>query len=147
MGQIPLHTCDRVRELVSLSLDGELSELDGARVHSHLAVCSGCRTYAAAAAEASRLLRETPLQELNVPIMLPGRRLAIARRLQVAAAAAALVVTIGLSAAVSTVSSPSRSNTRSTANAAKLRFPEQELRMLQRASQVRANRITHRIQL
>jgi predicted anti-sigma-YlaC factor YlaD len=147
MGQIPLHTCDQVRELVSLSLDGELSELDGARMQSHLAVCSGCRTYAAGATEASRLLRETPLEELNVPIMLPGRRLAIARRLQVAAAAAALVVTVGLSAAVSTVSSPSRSQGRSTANAAKLRFPEQELRMLQRASQVRANRVTHRIQL
>ena len=134
MGQIPLNTCDRVRELVSASLDGELSELDGARVQSHLTGCVGCRTYATTAEEAARLLRQAPLEELRVPIVLPGRRLALSRKLQVASAAAALVVTVGLSAAVATISSSSRSHVRSSAPAAKLRFPDQELRMLQRVS-------------
>jgi predicted anti-sigma-YlaC factor YlaD len=147
MGQMTLHTCDRVRELVSASLDGELTELEGARVQAHLASCTGCRTYAAGAAEASRLLRETPLEELGLPIVLPGRRLAVARKLQVAAAAAAFVVTVGLSAAVATISSSPRSNTRSSASASKLRFPEQELRMLERASEARSNRVVHRIAL
>src|SRR4051794_33037863 len=130
MGQISLHSCERVRELVSASIDGELTELEGARVEAHLAACTGCRTYAAGAAEASRLLRSTPLEDLNIPIALPSRRLAVARRLQVAAAAAALVATVGLSAAVATISSSPSSDAPSGPKAAKLRFPEQELRML-----------------
>src|SRR5213593_3952708 len=143
MGQISLQTCDRVRELVSASLDGELSELEELRLQAHLAVCGGCRTYAAGAREAARLLRDAPLEQLNVPILLPGRRLAVARKLQVAAAAAALVATVGLSAAVGTLTSPSRHQARSSAGTqpAKLRFPEQELRMLERASQARSNRV------
>ena len=147
MGQISLNACDQVRELLSASLDGELSELNEARVQSHLAACSGCRTYVAAAAEASRLLRQTPLEDLSVPIVLPGRRLAVARKLQVAAAAAALAVTVGLSAAVATMSSSPRSHARANAKAAKLRFPEQELRMLEQASEARSNRVVHRIAL
>jgi len=147
MGQIPLHICDQVRELVSASLDGELSELNAARVQSHLTACVGCRTYAAGAAEASRLLRESPLEEMSVPIVLPSRRLAVARKLQVAAAAAALAVTVGLSAAVATISSSPRSHARANAKASKLRFPEQELRMLQQASEARSNRVVHRIAL
>jgi anti-sigma factor RsiW len=143
MGQISLQTCDRVRELVSASLDGELSELEDVRLQAHLAVCGGCRTYAAGATEAARLLRDAPLEQLNVPILLPGRRLAVARKLQVAAAAAALVATVGLSAAVGTLTSPSRHHARSSVQAAKLRFPEQELRMLERASQARSNRVNH----
>jgi predicted anti-sigma-YlaC factor YlaD len=146
MGQIPLQMCDQVRELVSASLDGELSELNAARVESHVAVCAGCRTYAAGAAEAARMLRQAPLEEMTVPIVLPSRRLAVARKLQVAAAAAALAVTVGLSAAVATISSSPRSHVRA-AKAAKLRFPEQELRMLEQASEARSNRVVHRIAL
>jgi anti-sigma factor RsiW len=143
MGQISLQTCDRVRELVSASLDGELSELEDVRLHGHLAACAGCRTYAAGATEAARLVRETPLEQLNVPILLPGRRLAVARKLQAAAAAAALVATVGLSAAVGTLTSSSPHRAQSSVQAAKLRFPEQELRMLERASQARSNLVIH----
>jgi predicted anti-sigma-YlaC factor YlaD len=144
MGQLRLDPCDSSRELVSASLDGELAEFDAVRLDAHLAVCSACRTYAAGAAEAARLLREAPLEHLTIPILLPSRRLAVARKLQVAAAAAALAVTVGLSAAVSTISSRvASSHPHRTAAAAKLRFPEQELRMLQRASQARANRNNH----
>jgi anti-sigma factor RsiW len=143
MGQTPHHSCDRVHELVSASLDGELSELESVRFQAHLAACSGCRTYAAGAREAARLLRDTPLEQLEVPIVLPGRRLAVAHRLQLAAAAAALVATVGLSVAIGTLSSSSRPHVRSSAQAAKLRFPEQELRMLERASQARSTRANH----
>jgi hypothetical protein len=147
MGQISLHMCDQTRELLSASLDGELSELNEARVQSHLDACSGCRAYAAGAAEASRLLRQTPLEELTIPIVLPSRRLAVARKLQVAAAAAALAVTVGLSAAVTTMSSSPRSHARAHAKVSKLRFPEQELRMLEQASEARSNRVVRRIAL
>jgi anti-sigma factor RsiW len=143
MGQLPLNQCDSSRELVSASLDGELPELNALRLDAHLAVCEGCRTYAAGAMEAARLLRETPLEQLSIPIVVPGRRLAVARKLQVGAAAAALVMTVGLSAVLSTSSSPSRVHARSSASGAKLRFPEQELRMLQRASVARSNRAFH----
>ncbi len=145
MGQISLQTCDRVHELVSAWLDGELSELEGVRLQAHLAVCAGCRTYAAGATEASRLLRDTPLEQLNVPIVLPGRRPAVARKMQAVAAAAVVVATVGLSAALGTLSlsSSSRAPARSSAQPAKLRFPEQELRMLERASQARSNLVIH----
>ncbi len=144
MGQISLHTtCEPMRELFSASLDGELSELDGARLQAHLAACSGCRAYAAGAEETARLLRGTPLEALSVPIVLPARRLAVARKLQVAAAAAALLVTVGLSVAVATISSSPPARAHSSARAANLRFPEQELRMLQRASQARSNLANH----
>lgn len=147
MGQISLHMCDQVRELVSASLDGELSELEAARVAAHVASCASCAAYASSSGRASQLLRETPLEQLTVPIVLPGHRLAVARKLQVAAAAAALVATVGLSAVVGSMSSSSRSFTPSSAKASKLRFPEQELRMLEQASEVRANRVTHRLAL
>jgi predicted anti-sigma-YlaC factor YlaD len=135
MGQISLHTCDRVRELYSASLDGELSELDDMRLHAHLAACPSCSAYAATAEAASRLVRETPLEQPSFPIVIPGRRLAVARKLQVAAAAAAVAVTVGLSVAVGTISGPSaqRSSQRA-AQSANLSFPDQELRMLERAS-------------
>lgn len=143
MGQISHHTCESVRELYSAALDGELSELEAVRVQAHLAACGGCRTYAAGAQEAARLLRQTPLEELSLPIVLPSRRWAVARKLQVAAAAAALVATVGLSAAVGTLSSGPQARAHSSARGANLRFPEQELRMLQRASQVRSNLANH----
>jgi predicted anti-sigma-YlaC factor YlaD len=143
MGQIPLQNCDPVRELISASLDGELSELDGVRLSAHLAGCAGCRTYAAGATESARLLRGTPLEQLNVPIQLPGRRLAVARKLQVAAAAAAVVATAGLSAAVGTLTSSSPHRPQSSVQATKLRFPEQELRMLEQASRARSNLVIH----
>ena len=136
MGQVSLHMCDRIRELYSASLDGELSELDSARLHAHLASCAGCSTYAAATASASRLVRETPLEQPGFPIVIPGRRLAVDRKLQMAAAAAAVAVTVGMSAAVATIGGPSSgSSQRAASQSEQLRFPDQELRMLERSTE------------
>jgi len=54
---------------------------------------------------------------------------------------AAVAATVGLSAAVGTIEHPASSHapTRSAVPSAKLRFPDQELRMLQRASQARSH--------
>ena len=131
MGQLPSNDCDRLREQVSASLDGELSQLESARLQAHLAGCASCRAFAATAGAASRLLQASPLEELQFAVALPSRRrLAAARKLQVAAAAAALTVTVGLSAALGTLSSSSGSRQHASAPAAhnsRLRFPEQEL--------------------
>src|SRR5215210_8816488 len=103
MGQLPTTDCEQVRGAISESLDGELSEMDAARLEAHLGHCAECRAYSVDAARTARLLREAPLETLDFPIALPSRRLAMARRLQVAAAAAALLVTVGLSAVVGSV--------------------------------------------
>jgi predicted anti-sigma-YlaC factor YlaD len=139
MGQIPLDSCDRIRELFSVSLDGELAELDQARLQAHLGSCAGCRSYASTAAAAARLVRMTPLEEPSFQIVVPGRRLAVARRLQAVAAVAAIAVTVGLSVAVGSLSGPSASHSRHDAQSASLRFPDQELQMLQRTSQARSH--------
>jgi predicted anti-sigma-YlaC factor YlaD len=141
MGQISLHDCDDIRELCSASIDAELSELDDARVQSHLATCAACRAFAATAAQTSRLVRATPLDDLNIRIVMPRRRLALARRFQVATAAAALLVAVGLSAVVSTTGTPSSPPRHSKAQpqASKLRFPDQELRLLERTSRPRSH--------
>jgi len=139
MGQIHLDTCDRMRELFSAALDGELSELDDARLEAHLAMCPGCRSYADRSAAAARLVRSAPLEQLDIQIVVPGRHLAVARKLQVAAAAAAVVATVGLSVAVGTLTGPSATRVQRTAPSAKLRFPDQELRMLERTSQARSH--------
>jgi predicted anti-sigma-YlaC factor YlaD len=124
-----------MREYVSASVDGELSEVEGAMVESHLARCTTCRAYAAETAETARMLRAAPLEELTFPIVLPGRRLAVARKLQVAAAAAAVAVAVGIGASVGTGHGPGQNPTASTASAVGFRWStEAELRMLHRAS-------------
>jgi anti-sigma factor RsiW len=147
-GQIPSSECDRMRGYVSAGIDGELSEVEGARLEAHLGSCAACRAYALEAGHTTRLLRDTPLEELNFAIVLPNRRLAVARKLQIAAAAAALAVTVGLSAVVGAVGpggTPSLSARSASARtqAANLRFPENELRMLYRASSARTNLKIH----
>jgi predicted anti-sigma-YlaC factor YlaD len=140
MGQISPNTCDRTHELFSAALDGELAELDEARLQAHLASCAACRSYADKAAAAAQLVRTSPLEEPSFPIVIPGRRLAVARRLQAVAAVAAVAVTVGLTVAVGSVGGPRvAQHARSASEPANLRFPDQELRMLERTSQVRTH--------
>jgi predicted anti-sigma-YlaC factor YlaD len=146
MGQVTSTDCERMRGYVSASIDGELSEVERAQLEAHVGSCAECQAYAADAAAASRILRQTPLEELQFPIQLPSRRLAVARRLQVAAAAAALAVTVGLSAMIGSVGSsqaPAPNAPAVATQAAKLRFPEQELRMLHQASAIRSRLAVH----
>jgi predicted anti-sigma-YlaC factor YlaD len=143
MGQISLHTCDDIRELCSASVDGELSEFDAMRVQAHLAGCAACSAFADTARQTSRLVSDTPLEDLHVPIVMPSRRLALARKLQVASAAAAVAVAVGVGAAVGTIGAPTGSTSERPAKtqpaAAKLRFPDEELRLLERTSRPRSH--------
>jgi predicted anti-sigma-YlaC factor YlaD len=135
MGQISPNPCDRIHELFSASLDGELAELDEARLQAHLASCAACNAYADRAAAAAQLVRATPLEEPSFPIVVPGRRLAVARRLQAVAAVAAVAVTVGLSLVVGSLSGPRVTQAHHASVSVNLRFPDQELRMLERSTQ------------
>ncbi len=91
--------CDQARSLVSLRLDDELSELEGALLEAHLGACEGCREFADETAVATRELRAAPLERLAHPIWLPApRRRAYLRGLQTAAAGAvaAAAVVVGV---------------------------------------------------
>jgi predicted anti-sigma-YlaC factor YlaD len=148
MGQLP-SDCERTHGYVSASVDGELSEVEGMLLEGHLAACESCRGYAASVAQTARLLRRDPLEELDFAIVLPSRRLAVARKLQVGAVAAALALTFGLSAVIGTIGSrqtSSRSGSKVAAGArdsALLRSPEAELKMLHDASVARSRLVIH----
>jgi anti-sigma factor RsiW len=95
--------CRRTRELVSLRLDGELSELDTARLETHLAECFDCRELEGELDGLTLALRTAPLEALERPISLPQRIRWSIRPLQVGAAAAAIAVAAGLAGVVGTV--------------------------------------------
>jgi predicted anti-sigma-YlaC factor YlaD len=97
--------CAETRELVSLELDGELSELESARLQSHLQHCAGCRELRAELGRLTLSLRAAPLEQLERPIALPQRARWSLRPLQVGAAAAAIAVAAGLGGLVGTVRS------------------------------------------
>jgi anti-sigma factor RsiW len=89
------HTCDRVREQLSLAVDGETSQLEDARVDAHLATCSSCRAFGAEVGAMTRIIRGAQLEEMSVPVSIPTQR-RIARRAFQAAAAAAVVLAAGI---------------------------------------------------
>jgi anti-sigma factor RsiW len=89
------HRCERVREQLSLALDGELSQLESAHLDAHLARCASCQAFGAEIGAATRIVRAAPMEELSIPISIPASR-RIARRAFQAAAAAAVVLTAGI---------------------------------------------------
>jgi predicted anti-sigma-YlaC factor YlaD len=88
--------CRRVRELVSLQLDGELTELEEAQLTSHLGRCPECTDFRARLEPVTAALRTAPLEPLERLIQLPRRRQLLVRPLQVGAAAAAVAVAASL---------------------------------------------------
>jgi len=133
MGQLPSNNCEQVRGYAAASVDGELSEVEAARLESHLSTCAACRRFAANLGEIAFLIRLTPPESLDYPIVLPSRRLRLARALQVSAAAAAVAAVVGVSATVGIGQRAGSTTVRSARSAASLR-PEDELRMLRQAS-------------
>lgn len=89
--------CDRTREWAALELDGELSEFERALMRAHLDRCAECRDFATDVGEIAVRLRAAPLEALARPVTLPARRrVASFRHVQVAAAAAVVLVAAGL---------------------------------------------------
>jgi anti-sigma factor RsiW len=94
-------TCERAAQWISLELDGELSELERARLARHLDRCASCRAWSAEVGGFTSLLRIAPLVELSSPVTVvvprvlrAKRRAAVATLATVAAAAAVLVVAL-----------------------------------------------------
>lgn len=99
MGLVQAHTrhrCDRIREWISLELDGELSRIERALVDRHLAVCGDCTAFAAEVRGFTHALREESLEPLARPIQLPSRTRVSVRPLQVSAAAAVALIAVGI---------------------------------------------------
>jgi hypothetical protein len=97
--------CRDTRELVSLELDGELAELDSARLESHLERCANCRELKFELEHVTLTLRSAPLEPLSRPIALPHRVRVFLRPLQVGAAAAAVAIVAGLAGVLGVVRS------------------------------------------
>ena len=81
--------CARARFWVSLRIDGELSELEGALLDAHLACCADCRAVAAGFTDTTEILRCAPLERVPPVAVSLGRS---PRRLLVGFVAAAVVV-------------------------------------------------------
>lgn len=96
--------CRRAREWASLRLDGELSELERLLLRRHLSRCDECRAFAASIAEATAVVRATPLEQtehslLPSAVVAPRTR----RRVRLAAVTALVVVSAGVGAVVGAV--------------------------------------------
>ena len=96
------HTCDRAREWVSLRLDDEISELEDARLEAHLHHCGACREYEATVRGAVLAMRARPLERMNEPIVVAGRRRPMLRPAAVARVAAVAAAVVGVTTVLST---------------------------------------------
>jgi predicted anti-sigma-YlaC factor YlaD len=90
--------CDRAREYASLRLDGELSDFESSLLDSHIERCPSCRAFAEDLVGVTERLRTAPLERPLIVLTLPQRRFAALRRMQVSAAAAAVVSVVGIGA-------------------------------------------------
>ena len=92
-----LHTvCARVREQVSLGLDGELSQLEHRMLATHLERCARCEAYAADVGEVTQRISNAPYAVMQRPIVVRRRRAVTTMRLQVGVAAAFALAALGL---------------------------------------------------
>ena len=97
---VPFDDCRRAHASISARLDGELSELDEARLTAHLRACSACAAYALELAAIATRMRQAALER-------PGRPIGIRRRRSVgASAAAAVAVAAAAAVAVGTIHRP-----------------------------------------
>lgn len=88
--------CTRVREQVSLELDGELSQLEQRMLSTHLERCAGCSEYAAGVRRTTERIRNAPLAIMRRPVVVRRRRPLTTVRLQVGVAAAFALAALGL---------------------------------------------------
>lgn len=94
---VPPTDCLQAREAVSARLDGELGELDAARLEQHLAACGECRAFAADADGVARMLRTTALEPAPTGLLAERSRRRIAGPAAVAAATLVVAVAAGAS--------------------------------------------------
>jgi hypothetical protein len=66
--------CDRARGLVSLTLDGELSEFERSGLEAHTRDCAACARFQVEAAELAAAVRAVPLERPSRPLWVGGAR-------------------------------------------------------------------------
>jgi len=88
--------CSRVREQVSLQLDGELSQLEQRMLDTHLERCPRCAVYAADVRDITDRIRSAPPAMMRRPVVIRRRRPLTTVRLQVGVAAAFALAALGL---------------------------------------------------
>ena len=93
---VPKNDCMQAREAASARLDGELSELEAARLTAHLRDCVACSVYALEISAIAESLRSAELEQPQLDLTLPRRHLLPG--LRVAAAAAAVLAAAAVSA-------------------------------------------------
>jgi predicted anti-sigma-YlaC factor YlaD len=96
------HACDRARAWISLRLDDEISELEEALLDAHLSRCAACADYEASVRGVVLALRERPLERMEQPVAVAGRRRAFLRPAAVAPVAAVLAAVVGVTTVLST---------------------------------------------
>jgi anti-sigma factor RsiW len=92
----PQTVCSRVREQVSLELDGELSQLEQRMLGTHLERCPRCAAYAADVRDATERIRNAPRAVMQRPVVVRRRTPLTTVRLQVGVAAAFALAALGL---------------------------------------------------
>lgn len=92
----PLTVCTRVREQVSLELDGELSQLEQRMLAAHLERCARCAVYAEDIRDFTERIRSAPPALLRRPVVVRRQRPLTTVRLQIGVAAAFALAALGL---------------------------------------------------
>ena len=92
----PQTVCTRVREQVSLELDGELSQLEQRMLATHLERCPRCAAYAADVRDLTERIRNAPQATMQRPVVVRRSRPLTTIRLQVGVAAALALAALGL---------------------------------------------------
>jgi predicted anti-sigma-YlaC factor YlaD len=92
---VPPSECMRAREAASERLDGELSEIETARLDAHLRGCAPCREFAGHAEAVTAELRAAPLERPAALTFEPRRRRVGTLRISSAAAAAVVLLAAG----------------------------------------------------
>ncbi|HJR95109.1 MAG TPA: zf-HC2 domain-containing protein [Gaiellaceae bacterium] len=105
----PQTVCSRVREQVSLELDGELSQLEQRMLGTHLERCSRCAAYAADVRDVTERIRNAPRAHMQRPVVVRHRRPLTTVRLQAGVAAAFALAALGLGTQLASSTEPQRS--------------------------------------
>jgi anti-sigma factor RsiW len=99
----PQTVCSRVREQVSLELDGELSQLEQRMLGTHLERCHRCAAYAADVRDVTQRIRNAPRPVMQRPVVVRRRRPLTTVRFQVGVAAAFALAALGLGTQLASV--------------------------------------------
>jgi hypothetical protein len=94
--------CDRARAWISLRLDDEISEFEEALLEAHLRRCASCREFEDSVRGAVVVLRAQPLEQIEYPVVVSGRRRLNMRPGAVASVAAAVAAVVGVTTVLTT---------------------------------------------